>query len=152
MRFNRAFHIIDRVHKAGFIRVSETLLALAVAKFGVKLVPLKKMVPFLGEQGGKEIALSTEQLQVSKAIGELVRSISSRVPWRSVCLDQAIATMILLRRRRIPYRLCFGTRLDLANEKLLAHAWLEYDQLIFIGDDYSKQYNVVLFFTKASYG
>ncbi|WP_050750659.1 lasso peptide biosynthesis B2 protein [Paramagnetospirillum magneticum] len=54
------------------------------------------------------------------AIGQAIRRIARRAPFRAVCLQQALAAAIMLRRRRLPVELHFSVGRDGAG--LRAHA------------------------------
>ncbi len=60
----------------------------------------------------------------AKRIARLVGIAGRHGPYRATCLRQSLALWYLLRRRRIPAQMCIGVRKE--NQKLQAHAWVEY--------------------------
>jgi Transglutaminase-like superfamily len=69
--------------------------------------------------------LSPPQVVTVHAVRRCVRVAASRVPWKPLCLSQAIAAKLMLTRRGIASTLYFGVRktADPARE-FQAHAWV----------------------------
>lgn len=91
---------------------------------------------------------SAEQMLMVAHVQRVLSIVSSNVPWSSVCLDKALAAMIMLNRRRIPNTLYLGVKLNKDKQKLDAHAWVECNDSIFVGGAHSKNYRTVAFFSK----
>jgi len=89
-------------------------------------------------------------LDVSR-IGWAIRVIAGRTPWRSMCLEQAIAAKVMLRRRRVPNTLYLGVaRGPSAGEPpMIAHAWLRSGTVQVTGGAPVDQYAVVSTFADA---
>jgi hypothetical protein len=68
-------------------------------------------------------AAASRHALVITRIGWAVRCAARQVPFRAVCLPQAIAAKYMLRRRGIASSLYFGVRKDAAGTWAL-HAWL----------------------------
>lgn len=64
------------------------------------------------------------QIHLAKEIGWAVTSAARYVPFRAVCLQQALAAHAMLRRRGIPSVMHFGVARG-ADDSLQAHAWLD---------------------------
>ena len=65
------------------------------------------------------------EARVSRRVGRMVRRVARRVPFRAVCLPQAMAAQWMLRRRGVRSRLVFGARRGAAPDRTLEfHAWL----------------------------
>ena len=62
--------------------------------------------------------------QLSRDIGWAVGAAAARVPWRSVCLPQAIAAQHMLRRRRIHARAVVGARRSESEKPIDLHVWV----------------------------
>ncbi len=64
---------------------------------------------------------------------------AQKMPWRSVCLDQALALAIVLRLVNIRFRFHLGVK---KSDKLKAHAWVTSGGRIIIGwhpdDEYTE--------------
>jgi hypothetical protein len=76
--------------------------------------------------------------RVAWAIGAAAR----RAPWRSECLEQAIAAKAMLRRRGIASTLYLG----MARDPVTAHAWLRVGDLNVTGGRDVDRYTVVASF------
>ena len=71
---------------------------------------------------------------VSREVGRIVRKVARRLPFRTLCLPQAIAAQWMLRRRGIRSRLIFGVRRGTTPAAALQyHAWLSVDGEAVIG-------------------
>ncbi len=126
----------------------DAVLLLSISKLVVLTVPFKKVAPHLGKVNGEvNYELDSIQLQKADRIKLFINMAAGNVPFRSVCLDQAMAGMLLLRRFRIPSNLCLGVKRNEAEKKLDAHAWIECGGRILIGGQRSLQYNKVAHFT-----
>jgi len=68
--------------------------------------------------------IGEEEARIAKAVGWAVRTSAPWMPFRSVCLQQAMAAHAMLRRRGIPSVMHFGA--GKSGEKPIdAHAWLD---------------------------
>ena len=65
-----------------------------------------------------------------------------RPTFRATCLTQAMAGWIMLSRRHIPAEVKIGV-LDPAVDRFGAHAWLEADRRVLLGDIGLEPFNVV---------
>jgi hypothetical protein len=100
-------------------RVCEAIVLLGLARFIVLTVPFRWVAPWLArapETGTCDEALL---LQVSQAVTTAARN----VPWKAVCLPQAMAAKAMLARRGCGSAFHIGATID-QNGKLSAHAWL----------------------------
>lgn len=129
-----------------FMRV---LFILWFCKIVVLLVPFRKVMPYLGKINGSFRDQLTD-IEKGKAgrIRHFMFMVSNNVKWNSVCLDQAMATVILLNNARIPNCICFGVKKEGNTQKLAAHAWVLCDGDILIGGNRSKSYTEVARFSK----
>ena len=126
------------------------VLLLSVSKIVVLTIPFKKVAPHLGKVNGEtNNELDNIQLQKPNRIKLFINMAAGNVPFQSVCLDQAMAGMLLLRRFRIPSHLCLGVKRNEKEKKLDAHAWIECGGRILIGGQRSLQYNKVAHFTNS---
>lgn len=76
-------------------------------------------------------------VRVAWAIGAAAR----RTPWRSKCLEQAIAAKLMLRRRQVPSTMYLGVALSRD-----AHAWLRVGAVDLIGGGGHEGFAVVATF------
>ncbi len=99
--------------------ISRTVLALlpfriAMRRFGLRL-----------DHGIEMAADEEEKVAASPAVllvGDAVRRAASVSPFRAVCLQQAIAAALMLRRRGHAVQVHFGVARD-QDGNLIAHAW-----------------------------
>jgi hypothetical protein len=68
------------------------------------------------------LLVDVDQRQQARRIGNVIAAIANVTPWRSLCLEQALAMQFFLRWYHIPSVVYFGVARDGA-EKLQAHAW-----------------------------
>ena len=103
----------------------EAALLLLVARLLVLYVPLRHWRRRLTTA---EPASSPEPLPfLAWRIARIIRRTAAWVPFKAVCLPQAMAGQWMLRWRRIPSRLTFGARQqpdETAETGLQFHAWL----------------------------
>ena len=111
----------------------EAVPLLLLARLLVKYVPMRRWRHRLStaeEPGGPP----PEGRRLGRKVARVVRRVARHVPFRAVCLPQAMSAQWMLRRRGIPSRLFFGARRRLRPETAhpedgLAsgmdfHAWL----------------------------
>jgi len=77
---------------------------------------------WLSQEGEAQRDPNKSQLRCAQKIGMAVRRVAPYVPFRSLCLEQAVAGSWMLGWRGIPARLSFGARM--VDGELKAHAWL----------------------------
>ena len=82
---------------------------------------------------------------IAREISTIVLWVSRFTPFRSVCIQQAIAARIMLHRRGIPSVLSFGVArtVDAGAIKLTAHAWLRAGQVEVTGYDVAAQFQEI---------
>jgi hypothetical protein len=105
----------------------EASFALGFAAFAVALLPFRRAirlgaVPVSGARGGSSIV----ELQWA------IEAAASRLPFRTMCIEQGIAMQRLLRQRGIDARLHYGARSD-GSAGLAAHVWVTVGDHIVIG-------------------
>ena len=64
------------------------------------------------------------------------------MPFRAVCLQQALACQIMLRRRGVEARLHYGVAIG---ERLEAHVWVSVGNRIVIGEEEAGRFRSLLF-------
>lgn len=129
-----------RVNKVGrFSRLSrrdriltyEAGVTLWFARLWLAIMPFRKVAGKLGTSypaaAPKNMLLPTSETDdaVARQISEAVIRASKNVPYKAVCIQQAVAAKIMLARRGIPSVMHFGVgRTEDEHEKMRAHAWL----------------------------
>ncbi|MCW3834783.1 lasso peptide biosynthesis B2 protein [Sphingomonas canadensis] len=110
--------------------LAEAALHLARARVLLALVPFPRLSPRLGtfvaaaDPRAAPRTGSADQARIAREIGWAVTRAATHVPFRAVCLPQAIAAQAMLRRRGIGAGLHLGARKG-TEKPLEAHAWLD---------------------------
>lgn len=74
--------------------------------------------------GERAAATTSDQAETARAVGWAVRSAAPFMPFRSVCLQQAMAARTMLKRRGIASVMHFGAQPS-GKRAIDAHAWLD---------------------------
>lgn len=121
----------SRLHPSDRILTYEAAAVMWLARLWLVIVPFRKVAEKLGTSYPATIPkgplppASEEEDAVARQIGEAVKRASKNVPYRAVCIQQAVAARIMLGRRGIPTVMHFGVgRTADEREQLRAHAWL----------------------------
>lgn len=144
-----------KVSKFLALRLSEKFIfleafgLLAFSKIAVRIIPFRKMAAHLGDINKAAGLLSATQMKEALGVRHIIFMTSANVPWKSVCLDQALTAMMMLNRRKLPNTLYLGVKIDEAKRKIEAHAWVKCNDKILVGGPQSKEFKVVAFFSKA---
>lgn len=113
--------------------LAEALIALAVARMAMALIPFRRIAGWLGTPGAESSATATpEELSQAEEIGWAVGVLGPRVPWDGRCLAQALAATGMLRRRGLEGTVTFGVR-EGASAGFDAHAWLRIGSCVVTG-------------------
>jgi hypothetical protein len=112
----------------------ETLVCLTIARSLVLALPFPYLAKRLGEHmaesgSADHIARQPFLTNLTWALGALSR----RLPWRCLCLEQALAAQMVLRRRGMAHTLYLGARLS--QGKMEAHAWVRCGRRLVTGDN-----------------
>ncbi|MCJ2189113.1 lasso peptide biosynthesis B2 protein [Novosphingobium beihaiensis] len=113
------------------VLVAEAVVSLLAASITSRMIPFRRLARRLGEFVSPDDVrvtasetLSSKQRQCIQTIGWAVRSAAPWMPFRAVCLQQAMAAHAMLRRRGIASVMHFGAHRN-EGEELGAHAWLD---------------------------
>lgn len=125
----RRFAQIDGRRRALII---EAVLCLLLARLALVLVPFPQLARRLGvfvAPGDARVAQarrqgSRAQMDQAAAVGWAVTRAARYLPFKAVCLPQAMAARLMLKRRGIASVLHFGAGKD-GERQLDAHAWLD---------------------------
>ena len=117
------------------LRTARDLLA-AVGYLAWARHRLARMVPsaLARNQPGSETVLSPQDIELARRVGLALSRASSRVPWRSDCLVQALAAERWLGTLGVPTVLWIGTRKD-EQSQYHFHAWVKAGNLVVTGGD-----------------
>ncbi|HEX8616177.1 MAG TPA: lasso peptide biosynthesis B2 protein [Thermoanaerobaculia bacterium] len=77
-----------------------------------------------------------------------IAAVSRRAPWRCMCLEQAVAAKMMLRRRGIEQTLYLGVAREPDSTAVKAHAWLRCGSYYVTGGEGRDAYTVVSTFAE----
>lgn len=110
---------------------AEAVVYLLAARLSLTFVSFPRLARHLGTfvspsdpRASMTRPYAPSHAQLAKEIGWAVTSAARYVPFRAVCLPQALAAHAMLRRRRVPSVMHFGAARG-TEKPLYAHAWLD---------------------------
>ena len=101
-------------------RTFEAVLLLLVVRMTLALLPLTMTLRLFGIKKG-QAAGGRIDLTGAHLVSEAVARAARHVPFRAVCLQQAFAALLMLRRRGLAATVHLGVIRD--GQELKAHAW-----------------------------
>ena len=111
----------------------EALIALAIARVAMALLPFRRIAAWLGIPGIESpTTVEAEEIRIAKDVGWAVSVLGPHVPWDGRCLAQALAATGMLRRRNLEGTLTFGV-CGGQSVGFEAHAWLRVGSCIITG-------------------
>jgi hypothetical protein len=121
----------------------EALYQLLLCKLVVLLIPFARHVKTLGVAQCETLREDLGQKSTDlSAIRCALRVVPPCLPWKSLCLDQAMAAQKMLARRKLQSTLYLGVaRGD--QEGLIAHAWLRSGKHQIVGYQTAISYTIV---------
>lgn len=128
----------------------EALSLLCFSKIVILIIPLRKAAPYFGKlnrQSRNDI--NEKERKLSGQVRSSIYRAATVLPWKSVCLDRALAAAIMLNKRNIPNALCLGIKKDLVKGKLEAHAWIECGSEILLGGKRSLLFTKIASFSRS---
>lgn len=119
-------------------RIFEAWLLLWLCRCGLWFASFRRVVQFA------RYCCARFPSSSSLSVDELVESIQRALPptFRATCLTQALAGWIMLSRRHMSAEVKIGVRDPLA-DVFGAHAWLEADHRVLLGDVGLEPYHVI---------
>jgi hypothetical protein len=131
------FVVIDLLRKFWRLRwqdrllVVEAILYLAVAGFGIALLPFRHVAVLAARPTRRPQPPPQECLRKVRRIRWAILATARRVPWRALCFEQGLAAQLMLRRRGIPSVLYYGVAQD--RSSLFTHVWVRYGDADVVG-------------------
>jgi hypothetical protein len=101
------------------------LWLLGLARLMVLMLPASKYSRLFGRDMGVlplSVLVANEQRLQARRIGNVIAAIANITPWRSLCLEQALAIQFFLRWYHIPSVVYFGVARG-EGKAMCAHAW-----------------------------
>jgi Transglutaminase-like superfamily len=112
--------------------LAEAVVCLLAARLALVIVPFPRLARHIGtfvpptdaRVAAAQTATGQEQVQRAEEIGWAVMHAARYVPFKAVCLPQAMAARVMLRRRGVNSVMHFGAAKG-QDKPLDAHAWLD---------------------------
>lgn len=126
----RLLHRFGQIEPRRRAHVAEAVLCLLAARLALVFVPFPKLARRLGRfvppDGARRLGapITAQQVQAAMEVGWAVTRAARYVPFKAVCLAQAMAAHRMLRRRGIASVMHFGATKS-TEKPLQAHAWLD---------------------------
>lgn len=136
---------IPRLTFSDLTALAEALVLCTVASVMLRVLPFSRVAPRLGMHMAVSPphhpgATTGDVRRVRLAVARAARLL----PWKPVCLPQAVTAQWMLRRRAVPSTLYLGTDPE---RGLDAHAWVRVGGVIVTGGDDPRHYTVVSTFS-----
>jgi len=114
------------------ILLAEAVTYLLAARLALIFIPFPRLAPRLGSfvpptdprAGEARMAAAPDQTKLAEEIGWAVTRAARYLPFKAVCLPQAMAAQVMLKRRGVKSVMHFGAAKG-TDKPLDAHAWLD---------------------------
>lgn len=130
----------------------EAFIWLGLARLAVLTLPFRTILYGLGQSHDTHHSLHSPldplQFPQIQQVAWAIRVISQRTPWQSNCLAQALAGLIMLRRRKIASTLYVGVTKK--EDTMTAHAWLQCAETIVTGGHQVDSFRMIAKFSSKS--
>ena len=108
----------------------------------ILFVPFNKLRKRMGKHKEESAAKETRDVyKIASHISWVVTLISSKTPWESKCLVQALTAQRMLKSKNISTTIYLGVRKE--GNEMKAHAWLRCGEYYVTGGAIREQYTVV---------
>ena len=118
--------------------LAEAGAMMLAASLAVRLVPFRTLAERLGKGAkGKGAA----DVETAYWLRRAVLAWANRLPWRTLCFEQGLAAVALLRRRRLAATLYYGAAT--IDDELKAHVWVTSGETELVGGESKDNYGVL---------
>lgn len=134
VRLRLVRRLLQRFGQIGWRRrwlLAEAVACLLAARLTLLFMPFPRLARRLGTfvrpgdaRATAQATNAPDQARLAEEIGWAVSRAARYVPFKAVCLPQAIAARFMLKRRRVASVMHFGATKE-QDKPLDAHAWLE---------------------------
>lgn len=121
--------------------VVEAMLTLGYVRLHTLVMPFKHVAKSLAKNRATMSSKPPDEAPLINDITWAVGAAARHVPWKAVCLYQAMAAKRMLARRGIASTLHIGAARR--EGQLNGHAWLSHGERIIIGADGAGEYSVL---------
>ncbi|AKG20937.1 lasso peptide biosynthesis B2 protein [Calothrix sp. 336/3] len=126
----RLLHKLQRLQPGDLQFLAQTFLILAAIRIGLKLFKFRDLLKFL-HRISQPSCKTAKPVSINKIVWAV--NVATRYLPGVKCLARALATELIMRRNGYNPELRIGVAKDTTG-KLEAHAWIEYQGLIIIGN------------------
>lgn len=112
--------------------LAEAALCLAAARITTLLLPFRRVARLMSAARQAHRVPTLDRATAIRDVTRAVARAAPRMPFRAVCVQQAIAAQHMLRRRGVETTVQFGARF--AEGRLEAHAWVTDAGTTIMGD------------------
>lgn len=138
-RKTKTFFTIDNKLRIEFI---QAFIYTGIYRAFILFVPFNKLRKRMGKHKEESIDVESKEVyEIAKHISWIVNLISSKTPWESKCLVQALTAQKMLKKIGISTTLYLGVRKD--GDSMAAHAWLRCGEYYVTGGAIRYQYTIV---------
>lgn len=125
--------------------LAEALIFLGLARVAVILLPFRVIARRLGDHMKESDAVGDPAAtEVGRRIGWAIGAVARYAPWRTKCLEQALAAKAMLRLRGIPNTMYLGVAPGQHEDAPFgAHAWLRTGTLHVTGGSHVERFTVL---------
>ena len=132
---------LARLPRADRALLLEAVAIVTVAQVLIRVLRFSRLAPRLGTHMAESPATQDrEMLGRARRIRWAIGSAARHLPWKPVCLPQALTAQWMLRRRGIPSTLYLG--ID-PSDSYEAHAWVRAGRIIVTGGPRQNRFAVV---------
>lgn len=131
MQVFRRIGRLARLSRGEAALLTEAALSLAAARVVTLVLPFRRLAASMSAVRSPRSLRPGERAAMIASVAQAISRVAGHLPFRTVCLQQAIAAQYMLRRRGIETRVQFGARF--ADGQLQAHAWVTDAGSIVIG-------------------
>ena len=132
---------IPRLSAPEAIALAEALVLCTVASVMLRALRFSRVAARLGRHMAESPPLGVAETRDNvRRIKWAIATAARVLPWKPICLPQAVAAQWMLRRHGIESTLYLGT--DPTNQ-YAAHAWVRVGRIIVTGGDDPRRYTVV---------
>ncbi len=127
----------------------EAYKTLGVMRLLILTVSFKRLIHSLDHTSQKRDipALSIDERDIARRVGEAISRASAYTPWESACLVQSLTARQMLQKRRIPGVFYLGVAKDQEDEvNIKAHSWSQCGEEIITGGSGHKAFTVISVF------
>ena len=108
-------------------RLSQALMLIPLVSFGLKLFGFRRIYRLLDLWAPNPEGAPPAELEQADRIADLVGKAAWQGFYPVTCLPRSLSLLAILRRNKIPARLCIGIRRS--DDGIQGHAWVEVGQV-----------------------